>query len=71
MFERQIKELNRIHKHEASKGLYTIEELQELLSISRPTVFKFIKDECLKTVKVGRRTMVTKASFNLWLDDEE
>ncbi|NCC01887.1 MAG: DNA-binding protein [Clostridia bacterium] len=71
MFDAKIKKLNRNTIYSTNAGKYTIQDIQRILSISRPTVYKMIDQGCFQTVKVGNRTMITKASFDIWLDDKE
>ncbi len=71
MFESKIREVNRKTVYSTRAGKYTIEDIQQILSISRPTVYKMIDQGCFQTVRVGNRTMITKASFDIWLNDKE
>ena len=75
MFEEKIAELN--HEIEsapiedlpgASKTVYTPEEIQNILGISKPTVYKLLKQEQFRILHVGRCMRVPKAEFDHWLD---
>jgi excisionase family DNA binding protein len=47
---------------------YSISEACGLLSVGRTTLYSAIKKGDLKTCKVGRRTLVTVESLQLWLE---
>ena len=50
------------------KRCYTVKELQEILGISRPTVYEILKrDEC-RWIQIGTKYRISKKSFDDWLD---
>ena len=56
------------------KPYYTITDLEELLGISRPTVYKLVKEKFFYSVLIGRRYFISKSSFDAWFygtDSEE
>lgn len=53
-----------------SKKSYTVEEVQKMLGITRQTVYKLIKQNCFKAVKVENGYRIVKSSFDKWLDNE-
>lgn len=40
----------------------TVEDLQSMLHIGRNTVYKMLQDEMIKTVKIGKKYIIPKAS---------
>ncbi len=52
----------------SEKRTYSIEEIQQILDISRSTAYSLIKRRLFKSVKVGKQIRVSKKSFDEWLD---
>ena len=50
------------------KRTYSIEEIQQILDISRSTAYVLIKRKLFKSVKVGKQIRISKKSFDEWLD---
>jgi excisionase family DNA binding protein len=44
-------------------GLLTVEEAADWLRISRWSVYNLIRDNRLRTIKIGRRRLVTRAAL--------
>ena len=71
MFEDQIAELNRIneqHSDTYEKRTYTVDEIKDILGVSRPTVYNLIKQNLFRSVRVGGHFRISKKSFDDWLD---
>lgn len=51
------------------KVVYTVDEVAELLGISRPTAYENVKIGKIPSIKIGRRVLVPKSSFDKWLAD--
>jgi excisionase family DNA binding protein len=51
--------------------LHDIENVQEILGAGRSTVFKLIKDEQLRSIKVGRKRMVSDQSLRQFIAEQE
>ena len=49
---------------------YTVKELQEILGISRPTVYELLKMEVFSWVKIGTTYRISKNSFDKWFDEQ-
>lgn len=47
---------------------YTVKELQEILGISRPTVYELLKRNEFRWIQVGTKYRISKKSFDEWLD---
>ena len=50
------------------KSIFTIDEVMELLSVTRFTVHKWIKDGKLRAVRIGRELRVTKEYLDEFLE---
>jgi excisionase family DNA binding protein len=48
--------------------VYTLEEVIEILKVSRRTIYNYIKTEQLKAIKVGREWRVTEKALNAFLE---
>lgn len=73
MFEEKIKELNQMleNKQESfDKRTYTVQEIQDILGISRASAYNLVKKEHFKTVRIGCTIRISKKSFDEWLDSQ-
>ena len=50
------------------KRIYTVDEIQDILGISRPTAYKLIHRGEFRSVRAGGHIKVSKVSFDAWLD---
>lgn len=50
------------------KKVYSVDDLMEILDISRSTAYILIKKNLFRSVKVGNQLRISKASFDEWLD---
>lgn len=50
------------------KRCYTVKELQEILDVSRPTVYDLLKRKEFHSVIVGGKHLISKKSFDTWLN---
>lgn len=50
------------------KRCYTVKELQEILGISRPTVYNLLKKKEFRWIRPGGKYRISKKSFDDWLD---
>lgn len=55
---------------EGRKRCYTVRDIQKILRISRPTAYELIKRNEFRTIFVGGRHLISKRSFDAWLDGE-
>ena len=53
------------------KRCYTAQEIQEILNISRPSVYNLIKKGEFHSVFVGGKHLISKKSFDAWLNGYE
>ena len=71
MFEEKIKELNQMleNKQESfDKRTYTVDEIQDILSISKPSAYNLVKQGSFRSVRIGGSIRISKRSFDEWLD---
>lgn len=74
LLEQRIAELNAnsstppVVSDDKEKRTYSIEEIQQILDISRSTAYLLIKRNLFKSVKVGKQIRISKKSFDEWLD---
>ena len=67
--------MNEAYKNEnisgpvSDKRCYTVEDLQLILGISRPSVYKLIAEDAFRCVKVGGKYRISRKSFDEWLDE--
>jgi excisionase family DNA binding protein len=53
------------------KKTYTVMEIQEVLGISRPTVYNLLKKREFRWIQVGGgKYRISKKSFDEWLDTQ-
>ena len=52
------------------KRCYTVKELQEILEISRPTVYELLKKHEFRWIQIGNKYRISKKSFDEWLDQK-
>lgn len=72
MFEDKIAEMNADTQSAFTptyeKRVYTVEEVQDILDISRTSAYNLVKSNAFHCVKVGGHYRVSKKSFDAWLD---
>ena len=54
--------------NEAEKRCYTLKEIQDILGISRPTVYELLKKNEFRWIQIGTKSRISKKSFDGWLD---
>ena len=73
MFEEKIAGLNKgIEQMDSGdivdKRTYTVDEIQDILEISRPTAYGLVKKNLFHSVRIGGHIRISKRSFDEWLD---
>ena len=53
--------------NEAEKRCYTVKEIQDILGISRPTVYELLKKNEFRWIQIGTKSRISKKSFDGWL----
>ena len=51
-----------------NKRVYTVEEIQAILSIGKNTAYALVKSGVFHSVKVGGQYRISKKHFDEWLD---
>ena len=55
----------------AEKRCYTVAELQEILGVSRPTIYNLLKKNEFRWIQLdGGKYRISKKSFDDWLDNQ-
>ncbi|MGP1434704.1 MAG: helix-turn-helix domain-containing protein [Catonella sp.] len=52
------------------KRCYTVKELQEILGVSRSTVYDLLKKNEFRWLQIGTSYRISKKSFDEWLDNK-
>lgn len=52
----------------SSDRCYTVEDIQIILGISRPTVYNLIRQKLFRAIKIGKGYRIPKKSFDTWLE---
>ena len=55
----------------SEKRCYTVKDLQEILGVSRPSVYYLLKKNKFRWILVGGKYRISKKSFDAWLDENE
>lgn len=55
----------------SEKRCYTVKDLQEILGVSRPSVYDLLKKNEFRWILVGGKYRISKKSFDAWLDENE
>lgn len=53
------------------KRTYSVEEVREILGISRRKAYELCNSNVFKVIRIGRALRVSKASFDFWLDHDK
>ena len=74
MFEEKIAEMNRETavmqpEYIRDKRIYTVDEIQDILGISRPTAYALVKRNLFRSIRIGGQIRISKKSFDEWLDE--
>lgn len=75
MFDEKIKEMNENLEPfkpnvNPNKRVYTCKEIQDILGVSRTTIYHLIESKVFHTVRVGGQYRISKISFDKWLDSQ-
>lgn len=54
-----------------TKRVYSVEDIQKILGISRTTAYALIKQAPFRVVHVGNAIRVSRVDFDRWLDNPE
>ena len=53
-----------------NKMVYTVQEIQDILDISRNMAYQMVADAPFKVMKIGGAIRISKVSFDAWLEGE-
>lgn len=76
MFEDRIAALNQQNAGMAvpvgqfDKRTYTVDEIQDILCISRTSAYNLVKKGVFHCVRIGGSIRISKKSFDEWLDQQ-
>lgn len=66
-----VEEMNINTQANSEKRTYSVQEIAEILQISRSMAYNLCKQSLFKTVKVGKYVRVSNPSFDDWLDSKK
>lgn len=66
-----VEEFNYEKQTVSEKRTYSVQEIADILQISRSMAYNLCKQSLFKTVKVGKYVRVSKPSFDEWLDKKK
>ena len=55
-------------KFEELPVIFDVKTLAQILNISATTAYKLTKEESFPSFRIGRKVLINKAEFLLWLD---
>lgn len=77
MFEERIAALNQENTEKMVSGVnqfdkrtYTVDEIQDILGISRTSAYNLVKKDRFRCVRIGGTIRISKKSFDEWLDQQ-
>ena len=76
MFEDRIAALNQqnaamaVPVGQLDKRTYTVDEIQDILCISRTSAYNLVKKGVFHCVRIGGSIRISKKSFDEWLDQQ-
>ena len=72
MFQGKIAALNESEtayiESDYDKRIYTVEEIQDTLGVSKTSAYNLVKSNVFHSVKIGDHYRISKKSFDKWLD---
>ena len=77
MFEEKIAAMNQrtdeslaASAGQFEKRTYTVDELQDILGVSRTSAYNLVKKKVFHSVRIGGSIRISKKSFDDWLDQQ-
>lgn len=77
MFEEKIAAMNQqieaasaVNTNQFEKRTYTVDEIQDILGISRTSAYNLVKKNAFHSVRIGGSIRISKKSFDEWLDQQ-
>ena len=53
---------------QSEKRVYTVNEIQDILGIGRTTAYALVKRGLFHSIRVGQKVLISRKSFDEWLD---
>ena len=74
LMEQRMAELNarnteKTPAFDSEKRAYSVDDIMEILDISRSSAYILIKKNLFRSVKIGNQLRISTASFDKWLDN--
>lgn len=73
MFEERVAQINRDIEAQPQpqfeKRTYTVDEIQVILGISKPTAYALVHKGEFRSIRIGGQIRISKKSFDAWLDE--
>ena len=66
-----VEEKNNVTQANSEKRTYSVQEIADILQISRSMAYNLCQQSLFKTVRVGKYVRVSKPSFDEWLDSNK
>ena len=63
-----VEENNNVTQAHSEKRTYSVQEIADILQISRSMAYNLCQQSLFKIVRVGKYIRVSKPSFDEWLD---
>lgn len=77
MFEERIAALKQENTEKMVSGVnqfdkrtYTVDEIQDILGISRTSAYNLVKKDLFRCVRIGGTIRISQKSFDEWLDQQ-
>ena len=76
MFEEKISAMNAeteavLPPSGFEKRVYTVDEIQDILQISKTTAYNLVNSGVFHSVRIGGQHRISKRSFDAWLDQQD
>ncbi len=65
-----VEKMNTQTQAYSEKRTYSVQEIADILQISRSMAYNLCRQSLFKTVKVGKYVRISKPSFDDWLDSK-
>ena len=69
ILEHNARNAEMVPVHIKEKRAYSVDDIMEILDISRSSAYILIKKNLFRSVKIGNQLRISKASFDKWLDN--
>ncbi len=64
-----VEKTNNFCHAESDKRTYSVQEIADILQISKSMAYVLCKEAPFKCVKIGKYVRISKSSFDAWLDN--